>query len=428
MRLTVKPAEHLEGTIKVPGDKSISHRAVMLGALARGITSIRGFLAGEDCLSTVRCLRKLGVNIDVDGQSVTVEGKGLQGFSEPEEILDVGNSGTTMRLLAGILAGQQFCSILTGDHSIRRRPMGRVTAPLREMGAVILGRQGGTLAPLVIQGGVLHPLRYQSPVASAQVKSALLLAGLYCDGWTEISEPYLSRNHTELMLHAFGAEIETEGKVVRLKGLPELNGREVEVPGDISSAAFFLVAGAIAPSARIVVESVGLNPSRDGIIQALREMGARITVKDIQVAAGEPRGTVIIESSSLQGITLGGEIIPRLIDEIPVLAVAAACASGITEIRDAAELKVKESNRISAIADGLRRLGVKIEELPDGLRIFGGSTMHGNTCSCHNDHRIAMALAVAGLRCRGETTIEEAEATAISFPEFERLLNGLRKD
>lgn len=427
MKLIVQPANILEGTISVPGDKSISHRAIMLGALAQGTTRIEGFLRGEDCLSTIRCFQGLGISISLEEKLVIVEGKGLKGLHEPGEVLDVGNSGTTLRLLSGILAGQHFTTFLTGDQSILRRPMGRVARPLREMGATILGREGGTLAPLAIQGGDLKAIHYKSPVASAQVKSALILAGLYASGWTEISEPHLSRNHTELMLQAFGAEIKTQGNSVSIKGFPNLVGQDVQVPGDISSAAFFLVAGAIAPKAKITIEGVGLNPTRDGIIQVLKAMGAKLTITDTKEVAGELIGTLTIESSSLQGITIDGDIIPRLIDEIPILAVAAAFATGVTEIRDAAELKVKESNRISTMAEGLSRLGARIEELPDGLRIYGGHTLKGNTCRSYHDHRIAMALAVAGLQATGETIIEDAEAIPVSFPQFSQLLEQLRK-
>ncbi len=428
MRLTVRQVKRLEGSLKVPGDKSISHRAVLLGSIAQGITRISGFLQSEDCLSTIHCCRQLGISIELDEDLVTVEGKGLFGLQEPEDVLDVGNSGTTMRLLLGILAGQGFTAFLSGDRSIRRRPMGRVTRPLQEMGATIMGRNKGNLPPLAIRGGRLQAINYQSPVASAQVKSALLLAGLYADGWTGISEPHLSRNHTELMLNAFGAEIESEGNTVRVKGFPELTGQDVLVPGDISSAAFFLVAGAIAPEARIEISSVGLNPTRDGIIQVLKEMGAEIKITDLQEVAGETIGTVTVESSSLRGVTVSGELIPRLIDEIPVLAVAAAYADGVTEIRDAAELKVKESNRIMTIAEGLSRLGARVEELPDGMRIYGGYPLRGQGCRSYHDHRIAMSLAVAGLLAQGETVIEEAEAMAVSFPQFAEVLEQLRKE
>lgn len=308
--------------------------------------------------------------------------------------------------------------------------MARVAEPLRKMGAVILGRAGGNLAPLAIQGGSLQPLVYQSPVASAQVKSAILLAGLYTEDWTEVIEPHLSRNHTELMLKAFGAEVKTasnhEGKaVVSVRGLPSLKGQDVYVPGDISSAAYFMVAGAIVPEAKIVLTGVGLNPTRNGIIEVLQAMGAKLQISAVQETAGELSATITVESSSLKGITIGGDIIPRLIDEIPVIAVASAFAEGITEIRDAAELKVKESNRISTIAEGLSRLGAKVEELPDGLRIYGGRRLRGDICQSYHDHRIAMSLAIAGLCAQGETIIEGAESIAISFPQFEELLQQL---
>lgn len=427
MRLVVKPAHKLEGTIRVPGDKSISHRALMLGALAEGTTRIRGFLRGQDCLSTVRCFQDLGIAITLDEDLVTVEGQGLHGLQEPPNVLDVGNSGTTLRLLCGILAGQPFTSCLTGDASVRSRPMARVTGPLREMGAVILGREDGRLAPLAIRGGKLKAIQYSSPVASAQVKSALILAGLYAEGWTEVTEPSLSRNHTELMLRSFGADLQSEGTTVRVKGQPRLTGQEILVPGDISSAAFFLVAGAIMPTARIVLEGVGLNPTRTGIIEVLQAMGAKLAITERRETAGEEYGTLTIESSSLRGITIGGDLIPRLIDEIPVIAIAAAFASGVTEIRDAAELKVKESNRIRTMAEGLGRLGARVEELPDGLRIYGGKKLTGTSCRSYHDHRVAMSLAVAGLRAQGETIIEEAEAIPVSFPQFSELIEQLRK-
>ncbi|MCR4443022.1 MAG: 3-phosphoshikimate 1-carboxyvinyltransferase [Peptococcaceae bacterium] len=426
MLLKILPADKLGGTIRVPGDKSISHRAVMLGALAEGTTEIEGFLFGKDCLSTVRCFRSLGVQVGVKDGLVTVRGKGLYGLREPASVLNVGNSGTTIRLLSGILAGQPFTSVLTGDGSIRRRPMGRVTRPLREMGAVILGREDGNLAPLCIKGGRLKPFSYRSPVASAQVKSALLLAGLFGDGWTEVSEPASSRNHTELMLSSFGARVETDGSRVRVKGGPVLRAQNVVVPGDISSAAFFIVAALIVPGSKVVIESVGLNPTRDGIIEVLQAMGAKIRVVNKKAAAGEVMGDLEIESSELSGVKVGGEIIPRLIDEIPALAVAALFAGGVTEIRDAAELKVKESNRIAAIGEGLSRLGGRVEELPDGLRIWGGRRLRGATCQSRRDHRIAMALAVAGLRAEGETIIENAEAISVSYPDFIDTIERLR--
>ncbi len=427
MRITITQTKELQGIIRVPGDKSISHRSIMLGALAQGVTQVEGFLMAEDCLSTVRCFRALGVPITIEDKSVRVEGRGLYGLQEPGDVLDVGNSGTTIRLMMGILAGQPFTSFLTGDPSIRRRPMGRVAKPLREMGATILGRQNGNLAPLVVQGGKLKSISYQTPVASAQIKSSILLAGLYADGWTEVIEPEQSRNHSELMLKAFGAEIERDGLAVRVKGGAQLKGQKVLVPGDISSAAFFIVAGLIVPQAKIIIENVGLNPTRDGIIEVLQAMGGKIRLYDTRVVAGEPIGNIEVESSELRGVSIGGAMIPRLIDEIPVLAVAAAFAKGVTEIHDAAELKVKESNRLAAISEGLTRMGAQIEELPDGLRIVGGKALKGNVCESYHDHRIAMALAVAGLCAAGETHIENGEAVNISFPEFTQLISQLQK-
>lgn len=426
--LIIEPKTALNGTVRVPGDKSISHRAVMLGSLADGVTRIRGFLMGEDCLSTVRCFQKMGVAAEINEDNVVVYGKGLHGLNEPQDVLDVGNSGTTIRLMSGILAGQNFTSVVTGDSSIRKRPMGRVTKPLREMGATILGRQKGELAPLAISGGSLRPISYKTPVASAQIKSSILLAGLFANGWTEVIEPEKSRDHSERMLRYFGAEVEVDDLAVRIKGHPILTGREIQVPGDISSAAFLLVAGAIVPDARVVIKDVGLNPTRTGIIDVLKEMGANLKIIENTADTGEPLGDLIVETSSLKGIKFGGQLIPRLVDEIPVIAVAAACAGGITEIRDAAELKVKESNRLEAICQGLQKMGVDIEELPDGLRIKGGKPIRGGvTLDSQQDHRIAMALAVAGLVADKGITIKNAEAINVSFPGFKNLLGTLEQ-
>ncbi|MBS3969075.1 MAG: 3-phosphoshikimate 1-carboxyvinyltransferase [Clostridia bacterium] len=424
--LIIEPKRALKGTVRVPGDKSISHRAVMLGSLADGVTTIKGFLMGEDCLSTVRCFQEMGVVAEINEDNVVVYGKGLHGLNEPQDVLDVGNSGTTIRLMSGILAGQSFTSVVTGDSSIRKRPMGRVTKPLREMGATILGRQKGELAPLTISGGSLRPISYKTPVASAQIKSSILLAGLFANGWTEVIEPEKSRDHSERMLRYFGAEVEVDDLAVRIKGHPILTGREIQVPGDISSAAFLLVAGAIVPDSRVVIKDVGLNPTRTGIIDVLKEMGANLKIIENTADTGEPLGDLIVETSSLKGIKFGGQLIPRLVDEIPVIAVAAACAGGITEIRDAAELKVKESNRLEAICQGLQKMGVDIEELPDGLRIKGGKPIRGGvTLDSQQDHRIAMALAVAGLVADKGITINNAEAINVSFPGFKNLLDTL---
>jgi len=425
VNLRIQETLKLEGTITVPGDKSISHRAVMLGALAQGTTEVSGFLMGDDCLSTIACFRKLGISIELTEKKVLINGKGLDGLEESGDVLDVGNSGTTIRLLTGILAGQNFTTFLTGDSSIRKRPMGRITEPLISMGAEIIGRKNATLAPLAIKGGKLQNLKYSTPVASAQVKSALLLAGLYADGWTEVIEPAKSRNHTELMLQAFGAQVEEGENTARVKGRPALSGRQIKVPGDISSAAFFLAAGALVPEGALTITNVGLNPTRSGIIDVLSQMGAKITVYNKSNLDGEITGDIRVESSSLKGISIGGAMIPRLIDEIPVIAVLAACASGVTEIRDAEELKVKESNRLTAIAEELTKMGARIEELPDGLRIFGGKVLKGTVCASHHDHRIAMALAVAGLRAHGETIINNADIVNVSFPQFAASLESI---
>ena len=442
MQRKVTSARRLSGIISVPGDKSISHRAVMIGALAEGTTEIEGFLASADCLHTCQCLRQLGVSIgrEDDGSrnddgcgkdKLIIKGQGLWGLQEPAEILDAGNSGTTMRLLTGILAGQSFTSSITGDASLCRRPMERVAVPLQLMGARITGtqlsrHQGGIYAPLIISGGNLQPISYKLPIASAQVKSALLLAGLYTPGWTEILEPVVTRNHTELMLEAFGAQLEREGQTVRIKGQLPLKARKVTIPGDLSSAAFLLVAGLIVPDSRIVIKGVGLNPTRSGIIEVLQAMGAKLRITDQVEIAGELRGTIEVESSSLHGLSLGGEIIPRLIDELPILAVASLFACGVTEIRDAQELKVKESNRLQAICAGLTRLGGQVEELDDGLLIRGGVPLQGAVCQSFGDHRIAMALAIVALGAKGETVIEDAEVVEVSFPGFWSLLDQLR--
>lgn len=425
--------------MRVPGDKSISHRAVLLGALAEGTTEIEGFLASDDCIHTLQCLRALGVSVQIQDlpecseavhPKVLLEGKGLKGLREPEEVLDAGNSGTTLRLLCGILAGQPFTAILTGDGSLRRRPMDRVVVPLREMGAQIFGRCGGKRAPLAITGGNLHAINYQMPVASAQVKSSLLLAGLYAPGWTAIGEAAVSRNHTELMLEAFGAKLDIVrhglGEQIAIKGFPTLQAQRVVVPGDLSSAAFFIVAALVVPHGKLTIEAVGLNPTRDGLIEALQAMGANIRITAQQQIAGELRGTIEVESSRLRGITFGGAMIPRLLDEIPILAVASLFAEGVTEIRDAAELKIKESNRLATICEGLTRLGGRVEELPDGLRIEGGHALRGACCRSFGDHRIAMALAVAALSAEGKTVLEGAECVDVSFPGFWTMLEKLR--
>ncbi|MFA5881532.1 MAG: 3-phosphoshikimate 1-carboxyvinyltransferase [Eubacteriales bacterium] len=426
MDLRVGKSKKLEGQIKVPGDKSISHRAVILGSLAKGPTKIKNFLMGADCLSTIECLRAMGIEFNqVDGSTIIVNGRGLHGLREPEDILNVGNSGTTIRLMTGLLAGQPFFSILTGDSSIRKRPMGRVTEPLKEMGASISGRQNATLAPLAIQGGPLRPIKFVSPVASAQVKSAILLAGLYAKAQTTVWEPHKSRDHTERMLAYLGAEIEVRDRVVKISGSTSLEGKPVEVPGDISSAAFFMVAAAIVPGSQLRINRVGINPTRTGIIDALGSMGADITIINEDVVNEEPVGDIVIRGGSLRGTVLEGALIPRLIDEIPVLTVAAALAQGETIIRDATELKVKETNRISTMTAELRKMGVEIKEQSDGMVVNGGAVLKGAFCDSHDDHRVAMSIAVAGLMAEGETVIKNRECINVSFPGFEKLLKKL---
>lgn len=387
----------------------------MLGAIALGTTRVSGFLRAEDCLATLRCLRALGASVNEWGSDLEIEGGPLR---EPEEILDVGNSGTTIRLLAGLLAGHPFHSVLTGDASIRRRPVDRVAEPLRRMGARITGRQGGRLAPIAIDGGGLRGISYATPVASAQVKSALLLAGLFAEGETAVREPSQSRDHTERMLGLFGAAVTRDGLTTRLRGPQTLRGASLRVPGDLSSAAFLLVGAAMVPGSELAVAGVGLNPTRTGVLDALKMMGADLEVRDLREQDGEPVGTVLVRGSRLHGATIGGDLIPRTIDELPVLAVAACVAEGETVIRDAAELRVKESDRIAALAGELRRLGAKVEAQPDGLAIAGGARLRGAHVHSGGDHRMAMALAIAGLCADGPVTIDDTACIETSFPGF----------
>lgn len=427
MELRINPARTLKGSVAVPGDKSISHRALMLGAIAENVTVAENFLEGEDCLATLTCLRAMGV--DVEGPAsgrLIIHGRGLHGLLEPSTVLDAKNSGTTMRLLLGILAGQPFFSVITGDESLRRRPMGRVVKPLRAMGARVIGRKDGELAPLAVQGGELQPIEFTSPVASAQVKSAILLAGLYAPGETSVTEPAPSRDHTERMLEQFGARVMRSGLTVAVKGEPALKGTHIRVPGDISSAAFLMVAACIVPEAAVKITGVGLNPTRTGVLEVLQAMGARIEVEP-GTAGGEPYGDITVYSSELKGVEIGGDLIPRLIDEVPVLTVAAAYARGKTVIRDAAELKYKESNRLATMAAELSRLGAGVEEMPDGLIIHGGKPLYGTGLESHGDHRVAMALAVAGLAARGETVIGNADAVNVSYPGFAETIKQLQE-
>lgn len=418
-------AKGLTGTVDIPGDKSISHRAVMFGSIAQGTTTITNFLLGEDCLSTISCFQKLGVNIDRDENKITIIGKGLSGLQEPIEVLDVGNSGTTIRLLMGILAGRPFHATLVGDHSIGRRPMTRVTKPLSLMGAKIDGRKKGEYVPISIRGKELTEIDYTLPVASAQIKSSLLFAGLQANGTTTLHEPAKSRDHTERMIRQFGGEVESSGLTVKIKGPQQLTGVNICVPGDISSAAFFLVAGAIVPNSKIVLKNVGLNPTRTGIIDVMKNMGAKITISENDNSTNEPTGDLIIETSTLTGTVIEGDLIPRLIDEIPIIALLASQANGKTIIKDAHELKVKETNRIDTVVHELTKLGANIEATEDGMVIHGGSRLTSGKVSSHGDHRIGMMLAVAALISTGEVVLEEADAIAVSYPEFFKDLDHL---
>ncbi len=423
---TVQSAAGLRGVITVPGDKSISHRSIMFGALANGTTVIRGFLRGEDTISTLRAFRDMGVDACDDGDTVRIRGAGLHGLKEPEDVLDCGNSGTSMRLLAGLLAGQDFFSVLTGDRYLRNRPMGRVIKPLAGMGATLFGREGGSRAPLAVQGRKLKGIRFDSPVASAQVKSAILLAGLYADGETSVTEPFLSRDHSERMLSYFGADIEPLPNGARIRGGKGLKGQEVLVPGDISSAAFFIVAALLVPDSELLIESVGMNPTRTGVIDILLQMGASIEQLNPRVVSGEPIADLLVRSSSLQGIDIGGELVPRAIDEFPIIFVAAAHAEGKTVLRDARELRVKETDRIAAMARNLSGAGADVVETEDGMEITGGGRLSGGAYDSFGDHRIAMSMLIAGLVSRGTTTVNNVGCVSTSFPSFFNLLERVR--
>ncbi len=423
--LTINPPNtglSLQGTLQIPGDKSISHRALMLGAIAEGETIIEGLLLGEDPRSTAECFRAMGAQISpLNSQKVTVQGIGLGQLQEPSDVLNAGNSGTTMRLMLGLLASHPdrlFC--VTGDGSLRSRPMSRVIKPLQEMGAQIWGRNNNSLAPLAVKGQTLKPIHYHSPIASAQVKSCILLAGLMTEGQTTVTEPALSRDHSERMLQAFGATLDIDATTnsVTITGHPQLRGQKVIVPGDISSAAFWLVAASIVEGSELLIENVGINPTRTGILEALEKMGANISLENERVITGEPVADLRVKATQLKACTLEGDIIPRLIDEVPILAVAALFAQGTTIIKDAAELRVKESDRLAVIASQLGKMGASINELPDGLEITGGSQLNGAEVDSCSDHRIAMSLAIAALVAKGQTIINGAEAAAISYPEF----------
>ncbi len=419
-----KRVQALKGTVRVPGDKSISHRSIMFGALAEGTTQVTNFLKGADCLSTIACFQKMGIEIVHDGEEIQIHGRGLHGLYEPVETLDVGNSGTTMRLLSGILAGQRFASRLDGDASIQSRPMKRIIKPLRQMEAKIKSIRENGCAPLQIEPSMLHGIRYDSPVASAQVKSCILLAGLYADSPTSVKEPYLSRNHTEVMLQKFGAYVTSEGTTITVMPEPKLYAQKIEVPGDISSAAYFIAAALIVPGSEVLIEHVGMNPTRDGLLRVCKAMGADITILN-KNHSGEPTADLLVRHSGLKGTTVGGALIPTLIDELPVVAALACFAEGTMVIKDAQELKVKESNRIDAMVKSLSLMGAKVTETEDGMIIEGGHPLHGAVIDSRLDHRIAMTFAVTALAADGETEIRDADCVKISYPDFYRDLYSL---
>ncbi len=419
-----QPIKQMRGEVTIPGDKSISHRAVMFGSLAEGTTEVTNFLQGADCLSTIDAFRKMGIEIENTPEKILIHGRGLHGLTAPSCVLDMGNSGTTTRLISGILAGQNFECTLTGDASIQKRPMRRIIEPLSMMGGKIVSVNGNDCAPLHITGAPLHGIHYHSKVASAQVKSAILLAGLYADGETLVTEPSLSRNHTEIMLHYFGADISSENKTARICPGPRLQGQKIHVPGDISSAAYFIAAGLLVPGSEILIRNVGINPTRDGILKVAKEMGGNITFLN-ENYDGEPTADLLVKHSHLHGVVIEGDLIPTLIDELPIINIMAACAEGTTVIRDAAELKVKESNRIDVMVQYLSAMGCDITGTDDGMVIVGGRPLHGTEVDSHLDHRIAMSFAIASLIAEGETKIKGSDVVTISYPDFYKDLERL---
>lgn len=418
--MIISHINHLKGEITVPGDKSISHRSIMLGSLAMGTTEVTGFLQGADCLSSISCFQKMGIEIENNKETNTVRihGKGLHGLSAPASTLDVGNSGTTTRLMSGILAAQPFTSTVDGDASIRKRPMGRIMTPLSKMGARFESLATEKCAPFTVTGGNLRGIDYISPVASAQVKSAVLLAGLFAEGKTSVTEPAVSRNHTELMFESFGVDIRSEGTTAVVTPAAELTAQKITVPGDISSAAYFIAAGLITPNSEITIKNVGINPTRDGILTICKAMGANIRLSNVRDDIGEPVADITVSTSSLHGCTIEGNVIPKLIDEIPIIAIMAAFADGTTVIKDAQELKVKESNRIDVMVNNLSAMGADIEGTEDGMVICGGRPLHGAAVDSNSDHRIAMSFAIAGGLADGNTDIIGAECVNISYPSF----------
>ena len=427
---TIAPTRGLKGEVTIPGDKSISHRSIMLGSIALGTTEITHFLEGADCLSTIDCFRKMGVEIERKPSSILVHGKGLRGLTAPASTLNVGNSGTTTRLISGILSGQNFATTLSGDDSLNSRPMKRIMTPLNTMGAHIRSLNDNGCAPLHIRPGALHGIHYQSPVASAQVKSAVLLAGLYADSPTSVTEPALSRNHTELMLQGFGAyvatDLHTDGTATaHVEPCKELYGQQICVPGDISSAAYFIAAALLVPGSELLVKNVGTNFTRAGFLKVCKAMGADIETVSQTIEGGESRADLLVRYSHLKGTVIEGDIIPTLIDEIPMIAIMAAFADGQTVIRDAAELKVKETNRIDTVTAGLKAMGAVITPTDDGMIIEGTGHLNGASIQSYLDHRIAMAFSVAGLASDGETQIVDSQCVDVSFPEFYATLNSV---
>lgn len=425
--MKLKTTSCLRGEVTIPGDKSISHRSIMFGSISKGITEIHNFLEGADCLSTIFCFRNMGIDIENKNGIVTVHGKGLRGLNAPSCVLDCGNSGTTTRLISGILAPQHFDVTLTGDDSIQKRPMKRIMEPLSMMGADITSLRDNGCAPLSIRGRQLHGIHYHSNVASAQVKSSILLAGLYADGETTVTEPKLSRNHTELMLQFFGADVRTSGTTATVLPAAELYGNKVQVPGDISSSVYFVAAGLIIPNSEILIRNVGINPTRNGLIRVCKAMGADITLLNENRDYSEPTADILVRTSNLKGTIIEGDIIPTMIDELPTVALMACFAEGTTIIRDAAELKVKESNRIAIMVQNLTAMGADVEETEDGMIIHGGNPLHGAVIETKKDHRIAMTFAIAALAAEGETEILDAECVDISYPQFYRDLLSLAR-
>ncbi len=430
---TIIPAKGLHGEVTIPGDKSISHRSIMFGSIASGTTEVTHFLEGADCLSTIDCFRKMGIEIEKKDSRILVRGKGLRGLSAPKETLNVGNSGTTTRLISGILSGQSFSCVLSGDDSLNSRPMARIMTPLNSMGANISSIKGNNCAPLRIEPGNLKSIHYTSPVASAQVKSSILLAGLYTtDGETSVTEPALSRNHTELMLQGFGARVSSTmhkdgSATASIEPCQELYGQQIEVPGDISSAAYFIAAALLVPGSEVLVKNVGTNFTRAGFLKVCESMGADITIVDSSIQGGEARADLLVKSSSLKATTIEGDLIPSLIDEIPMIAVMATLAEGTTIIKDAAELKVKETDRISTVTEALRKMGADITPTEDGMIIQGGKALKGATINSYLDHRIAMAFSVAALVAQGETRILDSQCVDVSYPAFFSNLEELQR-